>query len=40
MLKIIKKVKKTNSKPRNFEKNNISHIFILVKEILEISRIR
>jgi len=39
MSNIIKKIKKTNSKPRNFEKKNISHIYLFVKELLEISRI-
>jgi len=35
-----KKNKRTNSEPRNFEKKIISHIYIFVKEVLEISRIR
>jgi len=34
--KIIKKLKK-NSKPWNFEKKIISHIYIFLKELLEIS---
>jgi len=39
MSKIIK-IKKINSKPRNFQKQIISHTYIFVKELLEISRIR
>jgi len=39
MSKIIKN-KKTNSKPQNFEKKNISHINIFLKELLEFSRNR
>jgi len=35
-----KKNKKTNSKPRNVEQKFISHIYIFVKQLLEISRIR
>jgi len=36
MSKIIKKIKKTNSKPQNFEKKNISHIHIFFKKTFRI----
>jgi len=36
MSKIIKKHKKTNSKPQNFEKKNISHINIYFKKTFRI----
>jgi len=36
----IKNNKKTNTKPQNFEKKNISQINIFLKELLEFSRNR
>jgi len=39
MSKIIKN-KKKNTKARNFSTKNISHMYIFLKDLLEISRIR
>jgi len=40
MSKIKKNKKQTNNKARNFRTKNISHMYIFLKDLLEISRIR